>query len=68
MDSCFVLIWAHQHTIDVNGFYSYRPGDMAVGMREVLARPWVGVCVPVSLRLSISLPSFCAMVRLISRL
>ena len=66
MDSCFVLIWAHQHTIDVHGFY--RSGDMAVGMREVLARPWVGVCVPVSLRLSISLPSFCAMVRLISRL
>ena len=21
-------------------------GDMAVRMREVLARPWVGVCVP----------------------
>ena len=42
MDSCFALIWAHQHTIDVHGFYS--PGDMAVGMREVLARPWVGVC------------------------
>ena len=66
MDSCFALIWAHQHTIDVHGFY--RPGDMAVGMREVLARPWVGVCVPVSLRLSISLPSFCTMIRLISRL
>ena len=22
------------------------PGDMAVRVREVLARPWVGVCVP----------------------
>ena len=25
------------------------PGDMAVHMREVLARPWVGVCVPLQL-------------------
>ena len=25
------------------------PGDMAVRMREVLARPWVGVCVPLAL-------------------
>ena len=28
------------------------PGDMAVSMREVLARPWVGVCVPLALNLS----------------
>ena len=28
------------------------PGDMALCMREVLARPWVGVCVPVVLSLS----------------
>ena len=28
------------------------PGDMAVRMREVLARPWVGVCVPLALSLS----------------
>ena len=29
------------------------PGDMAVRMREVLARPWVGVCVPLALSLSL---------------
>ena len=34
MESCFALIKAHQH------------GDMAMRMREVPARPWVGVCVP----------------------
>ena len=28
------------------------PGDMTVRMREVLARPWVGVCVPHALSLS----------------
>ena len=27
-------------------------GDMAVRMREVLARPWVGVCMPLALNLS----------------
>ena len=27
------------------------PRDMAVRMREVLARPWVGVCVPLALSL-----------------
>ena len=26
------------------------PVDMAVRMREVLARPWVGVCVPLALK------------------
>ena len=26
------------------------PIDMAVRMREVLARPWVGVCVPLALK------------------
>ena len=26
--------------------------DMAVRMREVLARPWVGVCMPLALNLS----------------
>ena len=31
--------------------YHY-PGDMAARMREVLARPWVGVCVPLELSLS----------------
>ena len=28
------------------------PGDMAVRMCEVLARPWVRVCVPLALSLS----------------
>ena len=28
------------------------PGDMAVRMREVLARPWVGVCMPLASNLS----------------
>ena len=28
------------------------PGDMALRMREVLARPWVAVCVPLVLSLS----------------
>ena len=27
----------------------HRPRDMAVRMREVMARPWVGVCVPLAL-------------------
>ena len=28
------------------------PSDMAVCMREVLARPWIGVCVSLALRMS----------------
>ena len=28
------------------------PSDIAVRVREVLARPWVGVCVPLALSLS----------------
>ena len=28
------------------------PGDMAVHMRGVLARPWVGVCVPFAFSLA----------------
>ena len=28
------------------------PGNMAVRMRELLVRPWVGVCVPLALSLS----------------
>ena len=28
------------------------PGNMAVRMRQVLARPWVGECVPLALSLS----------------
>ena len=46
MDGCLAIIWAHQHSIDIHG--CDRPGDMAVRMREALARPWVGVCVPFS--------------------
>ena len=36
-----------------NGCVAYwdYPGDMAVRMCEVLARAWVGVCVPLALRL-----------------
>ena len=30
------------------------PDDMAVRIREVLARPWIGVCVPLALSLSSS--------------
>ena len=36
--------------------------DMAVRMREVMARPWVGVCVPLALiywQLAIHLPRAC---------
>ena len=40
MDSCFALVRAHQH------------GDMAVRVREILARPWVGICVLLALKLS----------------
>ena len=29
------------------------PGDMAVRMCQVLARPWVGVCVPLALSLNV---------------
>ena len=31
---------------------SHCPGNMAAHMREVLAKPWAGVCVPLALRLS----------------
>ena len=31
------------------------PGDTAVRIREVLARPWVGECVPLTLSLSLSI-------------
>ena len=33
----------------VHGFHCLR--DMAVRMHEVMARPWVGVCVPLALSL-----------------
>ena len=39
MDSCFGLVRPHQHGIAVRQKY----GDMAVRIRKVLARPWVGV-------------------------
>ena len=37
------------------GHGCYCPGDMTVRMREVLARPWVGECVPLTLSLSLSI-------------
>ena len=40
MDSCFAFVRAHQH------------GDMAVRVREILARPWVGIRVLLALSLS----------------
>ena len=33
-------------------------GDMTVRMRKVLARPWVGVCVPLALGLSFRIDHF----------
>ena len=51
MDSCFTLIGAHQHDIDVHCYHYL--GDMAVRMREVLTRLWDVVCVPLSLSLTI---------------
>ena len=37
------------------GHGCYCPGDMTVRMREVLARPWVGECLPLALSLSLSI-------------
>ena len=34
----------------VHGYHC--PGNMAVRMRELLVRPWVGICVPLALSLS----------------
>ena len=51
MDSCLTLIGANQHGITVGSnegetalHCSRSPSDMVVRMREVLARPWVGLC------------------------
>ena len=65
MDSCFDLIGVHQHGIAVGSMNGEKapcikdpddelmsPDDMAARMREVLARPWIGVCVPLALSLS----------------
>ena len=35
------------------------PSDMALRMREVMARPWIGVCVPLASILVINLPRAC---------
>ena len=67
MDSCFALFGVHQHGLAVGSMNGEKapcikdpddelmsPDDMAVPMREVLARPWIGVCVPRPLALSLS--------------
>ena len=45
-DCHFKLISPNECETAVNGFHS--PGYMAVCMRKVLARPWVGVFVPLA--------------------
>ena len=53
-DSCATLMGPMGETaIAVHGCHC--PGDMAVHMREVLARPWVGACVPLALSFMIGL-------------
>ena len=37
----------------VHGFHC--PGDKSMRMREVLARPWVGICMHLALSLSITI-------------
>ena len=49
-DSSATLMSPNKGETAVHGCH-YR-GGMAVHMREVLARPWVGVCVPLALNLS----------------
>ena len=47
LDSCFALIGAHQHGIAVGSMNRENPR-----VSKTLARPWVGVCVPLALSLS----------------
>jgi len=43
----FILVpKARRFLVTWSGNDAHQHGDMAVRMREVLARPWVGVCVP----------------------
>ena len=46
----FMLISPNECDTAVHGFHS--PGNMAVCMRKVLTKPWVGVFVPLALSLS----------------
>ena len=43
VDGYAMLMSARKGETAVHGCHC--PRDMAVGMREVMARPWVGVCV-----------------------
>ena len=49
-DSYAMLMSANKGETASHGYHC--PGDMAVCMREVLARPWIGACVPLALSLS----------------
>ena len=49
-DSYAMLMSPNESKTAVHGCHC--PGDIAVRMREVLSRPWVGVCVPLALSLS----------------
>ena len=50
MDSCFALIGAHKQGMSIAATaLNHCPDDMAVRMREVVAMPWVGICVPLAL-------------------
>ena len=67
---CLYEAWRNSYT------WLPLPGDMAVCMLEVLARPWVGVCVPLSFCLcsgnglfpSYVVPSLCFKARLSEKL
>ena len=48
-DSYAMLMSPSKGETAVHGFHCLR--DMAVRMHEVMARPWVGVCVPLALSL-----------------
>ena len=49
-DSYAMLMSANKGETAAHGCHC--PGDMAVRMREVQARPWIGACVPLALSLS----------------
>ena len=49
-DSYATLMSPNKGETAVHGCHC--PGDMVVRKREVLARPWVGVCMPLALNLS----------------
>ena len=46
-DGYAMLMSPRQSETAVHGCHC--PRDMAVRMREVMARPWIGVCVPLAL-------------------